>query len=558
VTTIGDLSEQLLHLFLIDSPVDASLLGVPGYDGLLGDLSRAGWQQQRERLFGLIEGLDALVAATPAEQLEIDVVRGYAAGARDRSDARVVEMMVTDYYAAPVGSLLSFAPQLVLSDPAQATGYLDRLRAVPDYLAGATEQMLAGTAAGRTAVARLAQRTVAQVDRYLGDPEHDPLLRPAAPAHWDGAPAFDAERSRLLAEVVRPAMAAYRDAIIAGVLPHARPLDRPGLCWVPGGDARYEALLRFHTTTTRTPQEIHQLGLDAIAGLAAEYADVGERVFGTREPVEVFRRLGADPALRYADQADILSSAEAAIRRAEDAAPMWFGVLPVQRCTVAPVPPDQARQSPAAYYLAPALDGSRPGTYYANTLEPHERFRFECEAVAYHEAVPGHHFQLSLVQEIDLSRLRKIYTVTAYAEGWGLYAERLADEMGLYSDDTARLGMLSADSMRAARLVVDTGLHALGWSRDQAVAFCRDNTPMAAGDIEVEIDRYISDPGQACAYMLGRLEIQRVRTLAEDRLGDRFDIRGFHDAVLGVGGVVLGLLEQVVSSWCDSVEAQDS
>ena len=162
------------------------------------------------------------------------------------------------------------------------------------------------------------------------------------------------------------------------------------------------------------------------------------------------------------------------------------------------------------------------------------------------------------MQEIDLSRLRQIYVVTAYAEGWGLYAERLADEMGLYSDDVARLGMLSADSMRAARLVVDTGLHALGWSRDQAVAFCRANTPMAAADIEVEIDRYISDPGQALAYMIGRLEILRVRGLAEAELGDRFDIRGFHDAVLGVGGVPLGLFEHVVASWCESVEAQDS
>jgi uncharacterized protein (DUF885 family) len=168
--------------------------------------------------------------------------------------------------------------------------------------------------------------------------------------------------------------------------------------------------------------------------------------------------------------------------------------------------------------------------------------------------VPGHHFQLCLIQELTLSPLRKIYTATAYTEGWGLYAERLAHEMGLYSDDVALLGMLSADSLRAARLVVDTGMHALGWSRDQAIAYCRDNTPMTAADIEVEIDRYISDPGQALAYMVGRLEFLRVRALAEQRLGERFDIRGFHDAVLAVGGVPLGVLERVVATWCEIVE----
>ncbi|MDX6227353.1 MAG: hypothetical protein QOI76_743 [Frankiales bacterium] len=556
--TIAELSDDLLHRFLLESPVDASLLGIPGYDGLLPDLSAAGQQAARNHIARIVTELDELSPTDPAGQLEVDIVRSFGQGALGRLDAELVEVTVSDYFSAPVGGLLSFVPQVVLTDPDQAAAYLDRLRAVPGFLGGAAERVVAGTAAGRTAVAHLAQRTVDQVDRYLADPEHDPLAGPAAPAGWDGAAAFEAERDRLLAEVVRPAMTAYRDAIVGEVLPHARPSDKPGLVWLPDGEATYAALVAYHTTTTRTPQEIHQLGLDGIARLALEYAEIGERVFGTADPREVFRLLREDPELRYSDEAEILTLAEAAIRRAEAAAPQWFGVLPVQRCVVAAVPMDQAPHSPAAYYFPPALDGSRPGTYYANTFEPGNRFRFECEAIAYHEAVPGHHFQLSLVQELTLSKLRQIYAVTAYAEGWGLYAERLASEMGLYSDDVARLGMLSADSMRAARLVVDTGLHALGWSREQAIAFCRENTPMAPSDIEVEIDRYISDPGQACAYLVGRLEIQRVRELAERRLGDRFDIRGFHDTVLGVGGVPLGLLERVVTDWCDGVNAADS
>jgi uncharacterized protein (DUF885 family) len=188
--------------------------------------------------------------------------------------------------------------------------------------------------------------------------------------------------------------------------------------------------------------------------------------------------------------------------------------------------------------------------YYANTDQVTERFRHQAEATAFHEAVPGHHFQLSIALELpDMPLLRRIAEVNAYTEGWGLYTERLADEMGLYSDDVARLGMLTADSMRAGRLVVDTGLHAKGWSRARAVAYLSEHTPMAAVEIEAEVDRYIAFPGQALSYMVGRLEIQRIRTAAEAALGEKFDIRGFHDVVLGNGPLPLSVLAEVVEDW---------
>ena len=558
MTTVADLSEELLAVLLEESPIDASVMGVAGYDALLPDLSVQAQERTEQRLNDLLIRLDSLMAHSPAEALEIEIVRDCAVGALTRLSADTIELAATDYLGAPVGGLLLFLPQVVLSTPDQALAYLDRLRAVPRFLQSLAGRLMAGTAAGRTAVAHLTERNIAQIDRYLEDPARDPLLRLDPPAGWDGAAVFEAERHRILAEVVRPAFALYRDVLVNAVLPSARPLDKVGLIWLPDGEAAYEAVARYHTTTSVSPREIHQLGLDIVARLAGEYADVGERVFGTRDVPEIHRLMRADPTLRFQDEAEILSLAESAIRRAEDVSTVWFGRLPIQRCVVVPVPLDQASSAPAAYYFAPALDGSRPGTYYANTLDPTDRYRFESEVIAFHEAVPGHHFQLSLMQEVNLSRLRQIYVVTAYAEGWGLYAERLAHEMGLYSGDVTLLGMLSADSMRAARLVVDTGMHVLGWSRQQAVAYCRDNTPMATPDIEVEIDRYISDPGQALAYMMGRLEIQRVRALAQARLGKRFDIRGFHDAVLAVGGVPLGLLERIVTTWCESVEAQDS
>jgi uncharacterized protein (DUF885 family) len=217
---------------------------------------------------------------------------------------------------------------------------------------------------------------------------------------------------------------------------------------------------------------------------------------------------------------------------------------------VRPVPDDEAPGAAGAYYMPPALDGSRPGIYYANTYEVENRFRQACEATAFHEAVPGHHFQLTIAMELDeLPLLRRLSAPNAYAEGWGLYTERLAREMGLYSDDVALLGMLTLDSMRAARLVVDTGLHAKGWSKQQALDYMQQNTPMAAVEIESEVDRYIAEPGQALAYMVGRLEILRIRAEAEAALGDRFDIRAFHDTVLGNGGLPLGVLDEVVKDW---------
>jgi uncharacterized protein (DUF885 family) len=318
----------------------------------------------------------------------------------------------------------------------------------------------------------------------------------------------------------------------------------------------YAQLIAMHTTTRRSADELHQTGLDMIARLADEYREIGARVFGTSALPEIFERLRTDHALRWRDGDELLDAARAAIRRAETAAPQWFGRLPSQNCEVRPVPADEAPGAASAYYVQPSMDGTRPGIYFANTYEAEERDRHVCESTAFHEAVPGHHFQLTIAQELtDLPMLRRLAPFTAYSEGWGLYAERLAVEMGLYSDDIALLGMLSADSMRAARLVVDTGLHAKGWSRAQAVQYMLDQTPMMPVEIESETDRYIADPGQALAYMVGRLEIQRIRADAEAALGRDFDIRGFHDAVLGSGALPLSVLAEVVERWVTGITA---
>jgi uncharacterized protein (DUF885 family) len=248
----------------------------------------------------------------------------------------------------------------------------------------------------------------------------------------------------------------------------------------------------------------------------------------------------------------MLETARDAVARATAAAPGWFPKVPQVACVVRAVPEAEAPVAAPAYYMQPALDGSRPGTYFTNTHEVHTRDRFIAETVAFHEAVPGHHFAESFAQELtELPQLRRIALITAYDEGWALYTERLADEMGLFSDDVMRLGMVAEDSVRAARLVADTGVHALRWTRQQCVEFLRAHTVLSEVEVQSETDRYIETPGQALAYLTGRREIQRLRRLAEDALGTTFDLREFHGVVLGSGKLPLKVLDDVVRAWVD-------
>jgi uncharacterized protein (DUF885 family) len=572
MTTATQLADEALNAFLDAYPVAATLLGLRDRDARLTDYTEAGDAATRARISDIAARARAL---GPAEMPQAPgppvgaksrpegsdrdgwvtraVVLQQAEAFVDRLDARAIEYTVTDNFIAPVAELLFSLPMIGIAEPAQADGYLARLAALPDALATIADRHRAGIATGRLPVHRLAEAAVAHLDRYLANRDGDPLRRPTPPADSAVAPGFPDERDRLIDEVVRPALARYRDAVAADVVPHGRPDDRAGLGWLPDGEAHYARLVRAHTTTGRSPDELHRTGLEIIARLREEFAEIGAEAFGTRDVSEILTRLRTDPELRWRDGDEVLAAARTVINRAEEVAPRWFGRLPSRRCVVEAVPADEAPGAPGAYYVPAALDGSRPGIYFANTYRAEDRHRHVAEATAFHEAVPGHHFQFTIAQELtDLPLFRRLAPVTAYDEGWGLYSERLADEMGLYSGPVARLGMVSEDAMRAARLVVDTGLHAKGWSRQQAVDYMLANTAMPQVEIDSETDRYIADPGQALAYMVGRLEIQRIRAAAEQALGARFDVRSFHDTVLGNGPLPLGVLDRVVQDWVDA------
>ena len=548
--TIADLAQRRLEQILAADPLEATLIGYRDQDRHLADLSVDAERAQRADRAALRADVEALDPQTLTEQevLTRAVLLANLGYADDADDADLVAFTVAAFPVSPSSVMLSYLRMVVATDADQAADYLARLSELPRYLAQAAERLNEGRTAGLLPVARLVQTAVDQIDKFLAAPTD--ALRIGLPAGWDGAEAWETTFADVVARDVVPAFEAYQAALVAEALPTARDDEHCGLVHVPAGAERYRLLTRLHTTTDRTPDELHALGLALVAGIHDEFRELGARVLGTADLGEIFERLQTDPALKWSTSQQILDAAEQTVRRAEAAAPLWFGRLPQAVCALEAIPELEAEGAPAAYYMPPALDGSRPGTYYSNVSEPEQRTSFDLESVAYHEAVPGHHFQISLALELpDLPVIRRLSMFTAYVEGWGLYAERLADEMGLYSSDVQRLGMLSADAWRATRLVVDTGIHAFGWSRQRAVDYMSASTPVAPIEVQAEIDRYIAYPGQALSYMTGRLDILAQRAKAQQALGDAYDVREFHDVVLGSGALPLTVLGEVVDRW---------
>jgi uncharacterized protein (DUF885 family) len=548
LTTLTELADQLVDLLADEDPLNELLQGYPGYDHRLPDLDEAAG----ERLKGRARQL-AIAASTvdTHDAVTRGVVVQQAEAVATRVDARLIEHTVADFDISPIIVLLARLPEITPDGVDRQLDFLTRLAGVPNFLASARERNRGGLAAGRLPVASRVQAAIDHLDTYLASPAQDPLLRPTLTG-----PRV-AERDRLLRDVIRPAFAGYRDTL-AELRQHGRPDERPGLCWLPDGQQTYAALARMHTTTERTPEELHRTGLDLIERLGEEYLEIGGPLFNVSRVAEVHHRMRTDPTLRWSSGEEVLTSARAAMDRAEAAAPGWLGLIPEQRCGLKPVPLDQADNASSASYQPGSLDGRRAGVFHVNNHRATERDRCVGEANTFHETIPGHHVQITLAQQLpDVPLLRRIAWINAYMEGWALYSERLADEMGLYSDDVARLGMLANDSMRAARLVVDTGLHDQGWSRQRVVDFLRANTVMSEVEIQTETDRYIEWPGQALSYLVGRLEIQRLRARAEAALGTSFDLRSFHDLVLGGGPVPMAVLDDVVAQFVERCDSAD-
>jgi uncharacterized protein (DUF885 family) len=459
-----------------------------------------------------------------------------------------------DPYLGAHNRLLTDTQQNTVANAEQAEALLARYGRVGEYLESALSMTRDNCAAGMTPPRASVDRVLSQLEGYLASThETDPFLVLELPEGGDQS-AWSERATRLVDTVIRPAMASYRDGLVDHVLPQARSSEQPGLVWMPNGEDIYQHMIHKYTQLDRTAEEIHEIGLLwATEILPEEWEETGKRAVGIDDLAELFRHLHEDPGFRFSSEEEMLDHARATIDRAWGVVDDWFGTRPETPCRVVPVPASLAPAMPAAYYMQPPPDRSREGTYFLNTYKPEERDRFEYESIHFHEAIPGHHFDRSLASELDgIPMFRRFSQVYAHTEGWGLYAERLADEMGLYSGDVDRLGMLAADAWRSGRLVVDTGLHALGWSREQAIDWLLEWTPIGRLTVEQEVDRYIGMPGQALSYKMGQLEIMRLRADAERRLGSAFDIKSYHDVLLVSGAMTLPLVAEVVEGWIDS------
>ena len=430
--------------------------------------------------------------------------------------------------------------------------YLDKLRGFSAFIHQLCERLQDGAAKGVVPTAIHVRQTVEKLDEMLAvSVNDDPLLGQAPPTDLsdEDAVRWQSEVRAAIESSYRPGLGRMRDTLVEATLPAARDEDRPGLCHLPGGDDAYEAMVRGYTTLEMTAEEIHDVGLEQIARLEDQYRRLAEPLLGTDDLSEIYRRLREDPELHYSNADDVVADSLRCLEKAKAVMADWFDPVPRAECIAT-----ATDVGPMAFYRPPSQDGSRPGEFFFNIADPSAWAMFQVPAIAYHEGIPGHHLQFALGIENDrVHDLHRLSYIAAYGEGWGLYTEQLSDEMGLYEDDWERLGMLMADSMRAGRLVVDTGMHALGWSRQQAIDYLADHSPMAMHEIAEEVDRYIASPGQALSYMMGRLEIQSIRADAEAALGDRFDIKEFHSVVLGSGTVPLRTLRRMVEAWVASV-----
>jgi len=556
---LAQLSAEFFQIQHTTDPFSATLLGVSGFDGLVPDPSRAGSAVSVAKLADLerrLQGIDP-TALNSADRINHAVLGRLAWGTRSDLEHGLWETGASaNGYSSPQAMMFMSVPTAPLNDAAAVDQYFQRLNGLPSFLDAVLDRYRQAKADGRIPTRVGVGQAIDQLTNHLSlNLADDTLLSLKLPDDVDHD-RVKARVSEIVTSSIRPAMRRLLAGLQDELLPVARPDDQVGIRFVPGGEAGYRAAVRRHTTTDLTPEEIHQIGLDVISALQVEWADLGGRALGTSDVPEILSRLREDRSLRFTESSQIVDTVTDALHRAEQVRNNWFPSYQIADCTIEEINPIEAGNAALAHYRPPASDGSRPGAHCVLTTSPQDRFVYEYEALAFHESTPGHHLQISVAQNLtQLPDYRRFLDaeVCGYVEGWGLYSERLADEMGLYTSDISRLGMLSFDALRACRLVVDTGMHHLGWSRQQAMAFMWENTATTHANVRNEIDRYISWPGQALAYMIGRREIHRLRTVAQDRLGSRFDIRAFHGVVLGNGAVPLGVLEQIVLNWIDTV-----
>ncbi len=531
------------------SPLTATVYGDERYNDRLDDPGPEGRAAERR----LMERVWREAAAVPEaglpteDRITRDVLQVVAEVAIEADDLAYREVQVVDQIQGPQTVLAQLTQFQPADTPERLEAFLTRLRGYGAYMDAHLDIMADGLRSGRTAARIVADRTIEQLERVLGIPIEQAIV----PAMAQVASDADRERVRdVVREVVYPADHRLLEALRGPY--YAATREQPGLASAPDGETLYRHGIRRWTSLDLEPDAVHQIGLDELASINDERRAIASSE-GFGSDLHAYRRkLATDPENQAPTTEALVARATEDIGRAAEVAPRVFGRLPRAACEVRPVEAFKEKDAPFAYYFPPTIDASRPGIYYVNTYDLPSRTYSKLASTTFHEAIPGHHFQISLEMEHPgLNVFRRLGARSAggaFIEGWGLYAERLADELGLYRTPAERFGMLDAQAWRASRLVVDSGLHALGWTRQQSIDWLLD-TGLSDTDATIETDRYIVWPGQALTYMTGMREIRRLRHELEARDGDRFDLKRFHDEVIGHGSLPLATLTRELPRW---------
>lgn len=536
-----------------ENPTWASTLGDRRFNDQWPETTLAAFEESHRQDVELLRALDsiALDELSPEDRINYQLFR--------REYELQVQAFPFKWFLIPLNQRGGIQDQSSLADSLRFEtlqdyeDWLTRIRRFPKYMDQTIELMRQGMRERVLHPAIVMQRVPAQIDRQLVDhPRKQVFFKPFTHIP-DSISSVQQKRLRreaeqAITESILPSYQKFKAFFETEYLPAC--FKQVGVWQIPHGEQLYALRCREFTTTDLTPDQIHDIGLAEVQRIRREMLKIVSDVGFTGTFPEFLETLRTDPQFYFENPEDLLRAYQAVCKKIDPQLVKLFKKLPRIPYGVEPIPPQLAPDTTTAYYRPPAADGSRAGTYFVNLYRPEVRPIYEIEALSLHEAVPGHHLQIALAQELDtLPKFRRFGGYTAFVEGWALYAESLGDQLGLYQDPYSRFGQLTYEMWRAVRLVVDTGIHHRRWSRQQAIDFFAANTAKSLHDIENEIDRYISWPGQALAYKIGELKIKQLRQRAQSELGERFDIREFHDVVLRNGAVPLGVLEEQVEEW---------
>lgn len=553
---VSALADTYVHGFLDAFPYQAVVIGAPEqHPSILGDHSLAGiakWQAKEDEMLASLKKIDVKSIDGMPEAVTYKFLQHLLESSVGYRVCRMELWNVSPTYTGWQGDLPIAAGMQSVARPRDQQDAIARWSQVSQYLDDEIANLKEGLRLGYSAPKGNVQSVINQVNAMLAAPiDESPFVQMAKP---DSPASFKKALEEQEKKLIRPAITRYRDFLQKEYLPAAR--EAIGVKANPDGLACYSAAVKYHATVSMTPQEIHDLGKAQMEKITAEMREIGKRSFNTEDPAALLKLVTTDPKYRFKSRDELIKTAESAVARAKEELPKWFGLLPAARVIVEPYPAFLEKTAPGGQAVPPSADG-KPGKYLINAYKATEQSRAGLESTAFHETYPGHHLQGAIALEREgLHPIQRYFFLSGFGEGWALYAERLADEMGLFSSDVDRLGLLSNEALRAARLVVDSGMHALGWTRQQAIDYVRAHTTETQASAEAEVDRYIAVPGQATAYMIGNLEIRKLRDEAKQKLGAKFDIHDFHDVVLEDGSLPLWVLREKVERWIADTQKQ--